>query len=731
MEHSAEAITALLNKEQLTAVTAPMGNMMVIAGAGSGKTRVLTSRFAYLVQQHKVSPYSIAALTFTNRAATEMRERIEALLNGSFPRLWIGTFHGIALRLLRRHTQEAGLPADFQILNADDQQRLIKRTLKALNLDIKDWTPRSMAAFINAEKESMRRFSDTALLAGNSPPPVVKIRLQVYQIYEEDCRRGGSVDFTEMLLRVYELLSSNADLLDRYRSQFQELLVDEFQDTNPLQYSWLKLLAGGSGRVTVVGDDDQSIYSWRGARVENMKDFLNDFQEAKLIKLEQNYRSTSAILSGANALIATNPKHKRMDKVLWTDKAEGEPIHYYQADNEQDEARFALEQILNRQAAGKKLSDMAVLYRSHAQSRALEEACGAHNLSYIVYGGLPFYERAEIRHALAYMRLFVNPDADEAFERVVNFPTRGMGNKMLDEVRRCAQANDTSLWRSCLDMCSQLTGRSSKALNAFCESLELWQQQAKGLRLHEVADLALEGTGLRAHFQRLAERDELAQSKLENLDELVSACQDYEQLAQQPYEDGQDDAIQSVRSFLDSVMLDAGSRDGDQDALRLMTLHSAKGLEFSLVFMVGMEEGLFPHYLSAQQPEKLEEERRLCYVGMTRAMEELYLTYAVKRQLHGTTNYNSQSRFLDELPQAQVKHVGHKHTWVDDAKGDAVSLPAASQLPSGARVVHAKFGMGNILNTRGTGDKTQVQVRFKRAGTKWLVVAHANLTTLD
>lgn len=743
MEHSTETITDSLNQEQLTAVTAPVGNMMVIAGAGSGKTRVLTARFAYLVHAHQVSPYSIAALTFTNRAATEMRERIEILLNGSFPGLWIGTFHGIALRLLRRHTQEAGLPTDFQILNTDDQQRLIKRILKTLNLDPSDWSPRSVAAFINAEKEAMHRFSDTAAIAGSSPPPIVQIRLQMYQAYEEDCNRGGLVDFTEMLLRVYELLRDHSDLLERYRLQFQELLVDEFQDTNPLQYSWLKLLAGTSGRVTVVGDDDQSIYSWRGARVENMRDFLNDFQTVQLIKLEQNYRSTSSILTAANALIAANPKHKRMDKVLWTDKAGGRPIRCYQAGNEQAEARFVLEQILSQQAEGKRLSEMAVLYRSHAQSRAFEEACLARNLSYVVYGGLPFYERAEVRHALAYMRLFVNPDADEAFERVVNFPTRGIGSKMLGEVRSCARANGVSLWRACVDMRSQLTGRGTKALAAFCASLNLWQEQAKSLKLHEIAELALEATGLRAHFQRMAERDELAQSRLENLDELVSACQDYEPLAQRPDEDGQDDAGQLLRSFLDNVVLDAGGHQADQDALRLMTLHSAKGLEFSLVFMVGMEEGLFPHYLSAEQPEKLEEERRLCYVGMTRAMAELCLTYAVKRQLHGVTKANSRSRFINELPQAQIEYVGQRHVWVDDTDDEADSLPDTSQaldtsqmpdtsqMRSGARVVHAKFGLGNILSTSGTGEKMQVQVRFEHAGIKQLMVMQARLTMLN
>lgn len=728
-------LLASLNDMQHAAVTAPPGNMLVLAGAGSGKTRVLTCRFAHLVQSEGCSPYSIMALTFTNRAANEMRGRIEKLIERSLRGLWVGTFHSIALRLLRMHTKEAKLPDDFQILNADDQRRLIKREMKSLNLDPASWVPKDAANFINAQKESGLRAAN--VVSDGFP---TDIYIDIYLAYEEACNRGGLVDFTEMLLRSHELLKENPDLLADYRARFTNLLVDEFQDTNNLQYQWLQLLAGDSGRVTAVGDDDQSIYGWRGARIENIQGFKDDFSDVTLIRLEQNYRSTGNILETANFLISSN--EGRIGKRLWTQAPSGLPIRCYAADDEKDEANFVLDQVLDWQSAGNKLSQAAVLYRSNAQSRAFEEACLGRQLPYVVYGGMPFYDRAEVKNALAYMKLIVNPEADEAFERVVNFPPRGIGQKTLEGVRTHAKSQNISLWQSCRDMVAsgQLSSRGAGALELFCQLIVALQEETTNLPLHEIVDLVIVRSGLKEYHSK--EKGEIGLARVENLEELVSACQGYVAPSGSDFGDPdaeqQDEVVSTLRVFLDQIALDTGdTRAGpDQDALRLMTLHSSKGLEFPLVFMVGMEAGLFPHHQSIGQQSKLEEERRLCYVGITRAMEELYFIHAETRQLHGETRYNLPSSFLKEMPKALLEHVRPSTAGLYSQPSVSVSSePEAAEneahnadIPQpGQRVGHEIFGTGVVLSVQGSGPKAKVQVNFDKRGRKLLMLAYANL----
>ena len=739
-----------LNDAQRAAVTAPLVPVLVLAGAGSGKTRVLTHRIAWLIQAEHASPYSILAVTFTNKAAGEMRGRVERLLGAPPGVLWVGTFHGIAHRLLRLHWREAGLAHSFQILDSDDQQRLIKRIIRANDLDESRWEPREVQWFINSNKDDGRRPKD--LKAGNDPTRAQMIRL--YGLYEEACARAGVVDFAELLLRAYELWRDRPELLAHYRQRFRHVLVDEFQDTNSIQYAWLRLIAGPDGHPFVVGDDDQSIYRFRGARVENLQQFRRDYAQAQLHRLEQNYRSTGTILAAANGLIAHNSG--RLGKTLWTDGEQGLPIQLYAAFNERDEAEFVARRIADYVARGNRRDDMAVLYRSNAQSRAFEEAFIAARIPYRVYGGLRFFERAEIKDALAYLRLLLNRDDDGAYERVVNQPPRGIGERTVEALRAQAKGAAASLWRAAATVSeSPQSGRAASALRGFHELIERLAQEISGLALHEQIDHVLKESGLIEHHGREKSspdgrrdaRGEQARSdpgrarseaRLENLAELVSAARSFAA-------ESTDLELPPLEAFLAHAALESGERrsDDSDDSVQMMTLHMAKGLEFAVVFLCGMEEGLFPHNRCVADLEALEEERRLCYVGMTRAMRHLFLTYAEQRRVHGMDTHSAPSRFIKEIPQNVIAEVRPRVQTVRAVSGARMRRdsyePAARIRPEepmppgmrlGARVRHGKFGEGVVLNVEGSGPHARVQVSFERQGTKWLMMQYANLEPL-
>jgi DNA helicase II / ATP-dependent DNA helicase PcrA len=712
-----------LNDAQRQAVTAPSQPMLVIAGAGSGKTRVLTHRAAWLIDVEGVSPQSLLAVTFTNKAAAEMRGRIESLLRMPVNHLWIGTFHGLAHRLLRRHWREAGLPQSFQILDADDQSRLIKRLLKNLELDESRWAPREVQYFINAQKDEGLR---PAHLVDVGDPNRRQF-IELYRQYQEICDQRGLVDFAELLLRAHELWRDNPDLLEHYRRRFRHLLVDEFQDTNSIQYAWLRLLAGKEGVPFMVGDDDQSIYRWRGAKVEHIYRFQRDFPGAGVVKLEQNYRSTANILSAANAVIANNSS--RMGKKLWTEGAEGEPIRVYSAYNERDEADFVIGRLRDWCDQGNARADAAILYRSNAQSRALEEALINAGMPYRVYGGLRFFERAEIKDALAYLRLIANRDDDTSFERVVNKPTRGIGARTVESMRAYARANACSLWRAAGAVASdELAGRSASAVMAFLNLVERMARDTAELDLADKVDHVIHQSGLVEFFKK--EKGERGEARIENLEELVSAARSFEK--------DPSDEMSELDAFLAHAALEAGEGQADawEDCVQLMTMHSAKGLEFPLVFICGMEDGLFPHQRSIADPNGLEEERRLCYVGITRAMQSLYLTYAEQRRLHGIDSFAQPSRFVSEIPGELVEEVRPRVQVSRPLSmpsrssrfGSGGTSPAAEVgLRLGQRVRHGKFGDGVILNCEGQGAHARVEVNFEKAGTKWLVLSYANL----
>ncbi|MEZ5531640.1 MAG: DNA helicase II [Steroidobacteraceae bacterium] len=735
-------ILSPLNDAQRAAVTAPVGPVLVLAGAGSGKTRVLTHRVAWLIQAEGASPHSILAVTFTNKAAGEMRARIEGLLGVPGGSLWIGTFHGIAHRLLRLHWREAGLPQGFQILDAEDQLRMMKKILKAQQLDESRWIPREVVWFVNHQKDEGLR--PKALKDGNDPTRRQLIKL--YQDYEEACARAGIVDFAELLLRAFELLRDNAEVLRHYRSRFRHVLVDEFQDTNAIQYAWMKLIAGSDGAPFIVGDDDQSIYRWRGARVENLQQFRRDWPHAQLHKLEQNYRSTGNILKAANALIEHNSG--RLGKNLWTSGGHGEPIRLYAAFNERDEAEFVTHRIRDWVQRGGARREIAILYRSNAQSRVFEEAFLSARIPYKVYGGLRFFERAEIKDALAYLRLLSNRDDDASFERVVNLPTRGIGAKTIDELRQSARTTGGSLWQAARLALEQgaLGARAGTALGGFLQLIERLADGTAGLPLHEQVDHVLAGSGLVEHHRK--DKAERGEARVENLEELVSAARGFEPEGDLP----------PLDAFLAHAALEAGEGQAEEweDCVQMMTLHTAKGLEFPLVFLCGMEDGLFPHQRSLNDLDGLEEERRLCYVGMTRAMSQLYVTFAEQRRLHGTDSYGQPSRFIGELPEDLVEEVrpriqvgrawarpgGHAPAGAG-AQGRAPAythsqagrrtIAAESVAPGmrlGARVRHGKFGEGTVLNVEGQGPQARVQVNFERQGTKWLMLAYANLEAM-
>ena len=718
-----------LNPAQREAVSAAPGDYLVLAGAGSGKTRVLTHRIGWLLEVERASPWSILAVTFTNKAAAEMRARTQALVGEGLRGLTIGTFHGIAHRLLRRHWREAKLPETFQILDADDQQRMVKRTIQGLGIDEARFPPRQACWFINSAKDEGKR-PGMIEVAGN---PVARTLVDIYQAYERACQRAGLVDFAELLLRAHELWLHDDALLAHYRERWNHLLIDEFQDTNTLQYAWIRVLAGQSGRVFVVGDDDQAIYGWRGAKVENVQRFLRDYPGAVTLKLEQNYRSSANILNAANAVIAHNDD--RLGKQLWTDAGEGEPIDVYAAYNEVDEARYAIERIAQWVRDGGSHGEAAILYRSNAQSRAFEEALLAAQIPYRVYGGMRFFERAEIKDTLAYLRLVANRDDDAAFERAVNTPTRGIGGRTLDEVRLCAREHGVSLWGAVQKLCTQsvLAARARNALAAFERLIDALAVETASMPLQEKIDHVLARSGLRLHYENES-RGQL-DSRTDNLDELVSVASRFRR------GDDEDAAQMSeLVAFLSYASLEAGEGQAQAgaDGVQLMTLHSAKGLEFPLVFLAGLEEGLFPNMRSAEEPGRMAEERRLAYVGITRARQQLVLSHAETRRIHGSDMYGLPSRFLREIPKALLREIRPKpqvarggyamqaNRFTPRDRGHAAL--EASPVRLGANVRHPTFGTGFVTDVEGSGAHARVQVNFEDAGSKWLVLAYANLT---
>ncbi|MCL6556297.1 MAG: UvrD-helicase domain-containing protein [Burkholderiales bacterium] len=701
---NAPAFLAQLNPEQLAAVTLPRESALILAGAGSGKTRVLTTRIAWLIQTGQASPGHILAVTFTNKAAREMLTRLSSMLPINTRGMWVGTFHGLANRLLRAHHREAGLPQLFQILDQQDQLAAIKRVLKAANVDDERYPPRQVQYFINSAKEQGLRAGEV-----EAPDDERGVYRSLFAAYEEQCQREGVVDFAELLLRSYELLARNEVLRAHYQARFRYILVDEFQDTSRFQYEWLKLFAGADNAVFAVGDDDQSIYAFRGAHAGNMQDFLRDFRVRQLIKLEQNYRSQGNILDAANAVIAHNGN--RLGKNLWTAKGAGEPIRVFAAASDAEEAQFVVEEVRALHRAGLPLSEIAVLYRANAQSRVLEHALFSAGLPYRVYGGLRFFERQEIKHALSYLRLLANPGDDNALIRVINFPPRGIGARTLEKIQEAAREQGVSLWQAA---CRQ-GATPTRGLPAFVSLVEALREETKGMRLREQVEHMLEASGLTAHYRASGEPD-----RVENLEELIHAAAAFEA----EYEAEAEAGVDVLIAFLTHAALEAGEHQAGlgQDALQLMTVHAAKGLEFDAVFITGLEEGLFPHENSLFEAGGVEEERRLMYVAITRARQRLYLSHAQSRMLHGQTRYGIASRFLDEIPAALLAPVG--------SPAPPAPRPEAAGIPwrVGQSVVHAKFGVGVIVDCEGRGADARIQVNFRDAGLKWLMVEYAKLT---
>jgi DNA helicase-2/ATP-dependent DNA helicase PcrA len=719
------AIIDSLNDAQRQAVSAPARAMLVLAGAGSGKTRVLVHRIAWLIKIEHIAPHNILAVTFTNKAAKEMRGRVEDLLNISARSMWIGTFHGLAHRFLRQHSEEAKLPSTFQVIDADDQLRLIKRLMKSMQIDDKRWPPKQMVWFINAQKDEGGRAKDIP----ETQDAYLQVQLSIYRAYEDLCARSGLVDFAELLLKAYETLRENADLLAFYRDRFKHVHVDEFQDTNTIQYAWLRLLTDGQDNLFVVGDDDQSIYGWRGAKIENMFNFQKHYPNHQMIRLEQNYRSTGNILKASNALIACN--EGRMGKELRTDGGEGDLISLYAAFNEQDEAYFVVERIRKWVAEGNLRADVAILYRSNAQSRQFEEKLMATGTPYRVYGGLRFFDRMEIKNALAYLYLMAHKDNDAAFERIINTPTRGVGAKTIDEIRQFAKREDLTLWAAMVELIrtEHFTPRATNALKGFAVLINKLIKESNGLDLYEQVKLVIESSGLIEFHKK--EKGDKGEARVENLEELVNAARQFE------YDVESAEGGSELEVFLTHAALESGDAQGDdfEDCVQLMTLHSAKGLEFPMVFMVGLEEGLFPSQQSVDDPGRLEEERRLCYVGMTRAMQLLYMSYAESRRLYGKENYPRPSRFLKEIPAEQLQEIRLRANVTKPVipakqKLGKVALGSSGRYKLGQRVSHMKFGEGVVLQVDGQGAQERVQVNFATAGMKWLMLSYAKLDVL-
>jgi len=709
----------LLNPEQLAAVTLPDEHALILAGAGSGKTRVLTTRIAWLVKGGRTIPSRVLAVTFTNKAAREMLTRVTAMMALNPRGMWMGTFHGLANRMLRAHHRDAGLPQAFQILDSQDQLALVKRLAKSLNVDEERFPPRELMWFINANKEEGVRARDVAVTDENT-----RRMADFYAAYDEQCQREGVVDFAELLLRTYELLKRNEILRAHYAQRFQHILVDEFQDTNRLQYRWLKLFAGQGACFFCVGDDDQSIYTFRGANVGNMMEFEREFKVAKVVRLEQNYRSHGNILDAANALIANN--RNRLGKNLWTDAGAGEPIRVFEGESDADEARWIVEEVLALSREGTRLSNMAVLYRSNAQSRVVEHSLFSRGISYRVYGGLRFFERAEVKHALAYLRLVAMPDDDNAFLRVVNFPPRGIGARTLEQLQDAARTKGSSLYQAA----------EGKVL-AFRQLVDAMRAETQGLKLQELVEVIVEKSGLIEHYK--TERE--GADRIENLAELVNAAATF---TEEDREVESGEAADPLTAFLTHAALEAGEHQAGegQDALQMMSVHSAKGLEFDVVFLTGLEEGLFPHEQSVNERDGLEEERRLAYVAITRARHRLYLSHAQTRMLHGQTRYNIPSRFLEEIPQALMKWLTprfqRQKAFQADFSRQTRTTPMNRPLQKahsrdvggfriGQNVVHAKFGAGIIIDAEGQGNDARVQVNFGHHGVKWLAVSVAKL----
>ncbi|HIB27710.1 MAG TPA: DNA helicase II [Candidatus Thioglobus sp.] len=714
-----EITNGLNDKQHQSVALGDAQNALILAGAGSGKTRVLTHRIAYLVTQKNIHTDSILAVTFTNKAAAEMRARLGLLLRRPIQSMWVGTFHGLAHRLLRTHYEKAGLTSGFQILDAQDQFRIVKRLMKENNIDESKFPVRKVQWFINQQKDEGVRAQDVD--AGYNF--FIKKSLEVFVLYESHCRANDLIDFAELLVRSYELLKNNAELLEHYQTRFSNILVDEFQDTNTVQYKWIKQLFTGRNNVFCVGDDDQSIYGWRGAKIENITNLETDFAPIQTIRLEQNYRSTGNILAASNALIANNSN--RMGKSLWTDSGNGELIDIYEARTETDEADYVIRRIKKFIKDGSSASDCAILYRSNAQSRVFEDALIKYNIPYIIYGGLRFFERAEIKDALGYVRLCESTTDNVAFERIVNFPTRGIGNATLEKVREFAKDQHTNLFQAAIQVAPMLPTRASNALNGFIQLIEQMTDDSKNLILSEKVAYLLNNSGLITHYAN--DKTDKAGSKKENLEELISAAKQYSH--------DEDSEMNEVVGFISLASLDSS---GDANApivdnVQLMTIHSAKGLEFPNVFLGGLEEDLFPSRQSKDEPHLLDEERRLCYVGMTRAMKRLTLTFAIKRFLHGQSLYAYPSRFLDEIPSEYVNKVKAKFGATqanyndDDIYNQDIEPEANGQLSVGAGVKHGKFGYGTVLNFEGDGDSARIQIKFKQAGTKWLIASYANL----
>ncbi|QLD32493.1 DNA helicase II [Mannheimia varigena] len=720
-----------LNDKQREAVAAPIGNYLVLAGAGSGKTRVLTHRIAWLIGVENIPESNILAVTFTNKAAAEMRHRIEHTLSQSGDNrlfgMWVGTFHSIANRLLRSHYLDADLPQDFQIMDTEDQQRLLKRLLKLHNIDEKHFPPKHVAWYINAQKDKGKRAKD---IEHHNDPNEKKL-VEIYQIYQDACDRAGLLDFAELLIRAYELFSQKPAILQRYQQRFQQILIDEFQDTNNIQYDLIRLLAGDVGKVMIVGDDDQSIYGWRGAQVENIQRFLKDYDNAQTIRLEQNYRSTGNILSCANALIANNDN--RLGKNLWTDSGDGEPVDIYCAFNELDEARFVASQIKQWKEDEGDLAECAVLYRSNSQSRVIEEALIQANIPYRIYGGMRFFERQEIKDALAYLRLIANRQDDAAFERVINTPTRGIGDRTLDTLRQITRNRQITLWQAIQVAVQeeQLSGRAASSLLRFVELINALDQETEQMSLAEQTDYVIKKSGLYEMYKQ--EKGEKGEVRIENLEELVTATKQF-------VKPDEAEDLTDLTAFLTHASLEAGEAQASQheDYVELMTLHSAKGLEFPRVFMVGVEEGLFPSGMSFDEG-RLQEERRLAYVGITRAKKKLTISYAESRRLYGKEERHVPSRFIAELPEEHIREVrlrgsinraasfNQSSSFAKNPQKTTASILNDDSWKMGQKVNHTKFGQGTIINVEGSGEATRLQVAFVGNGIKWLIAKMANL----
>ena len=755
-----------LNPEQLAAVTLPARPALILAGAGSGKTRVLTTRIAWLIQTGQLSPGGVMAVTFTNKAAKEMLTRLAAMLPIPVRGMWIGTFHGLCNRFLRAHWKLAALPQGFQILDSSDQLSAVKRVIKAMNLDEERYVPKQVTWFIAAQKEHGRRPKDVEVRDELS-----RVQVQVYQAYEDQCQREGVVDFAELMLRTYELMRDNAALREHYQRRFRHILVDEFQDTNTLQYVWLKIFAGPETAVFAVGDDDQSIYAFRGAQVGNMASFEREFKVDRVIKLERNYRSFGNILDAANELIARNTN--RLGKNLRTEAGPGEPVRVRESTSDFAEAQWFVEEAQQLHREGTPRKDIALLYRSNAQSRVMESALFNASMPYKVYGGLRFFERAEVKHALSYLRLIENASDDTSFLRVVNFPTRGIGARTVEQLQDAARASGRSLYQSV----GALAGKGGGNLQAFVAMVDAMREKTRGMTLRDIIEHMLQASGLVEFYKT----DKEGRDRLENLDELVNAAEafvtqegfgkdavalpvdEYGAAAVEQAPDAETGEIMSpLAAFLTHASLEAGDNQAQagQDAVQLMTVHSAKGLEFDCVFITGLEEGLFPHENSASDPDGLEEERRLMYVAITRARKRLYLSFSQTRMLHGQTRYNVKSRFLDELPEAALKWItprnqgfgsgfarDYQAAWARGTglhsivgAGNVSGLPSAPPLVpkapshglrSGQSVFHSKFGEGVIVTLEGSGVDARAQVNFGRHGMKWLALSVAKLTPVD